>query len=276
VLNVCIRALDYCPPVDLTFGEYLRALITADMDLMPEDRHAYRVAFIEAFRRRGIYPRQGEVRTLSEDSLRWSRPEQFPGYDAEWVGPMLREFIEASGLRQYVEQARYLSDRKEAWVNERAFRAKLHGFISGYVEDRELFQQLTGLAFSQADVPEGVRVRTQQGAPVFSVHGVRESRRQKEDGRVLNQVFMTILQKAEVVDDPGGGGGKPWKMRAGSTLVIDLDTLTVRYVIKKGLRTAERLNRTRAFREMHDGAPLAATYFSPSNEPFAALHHVGA
>ena len=28
VLNMCIRALDYCPPVDLTFGEYLRALIT--------------------------------------------------------------------------------------------------------------------------------------------------------------------------------------------------------------------------------------------------------
>ena len=28
VLRMCIRALDYCPPVDLTFGEYLRALIT--------------------------------------------------------------------------------------------------------------------------------------------------------------------------------------------------------------------------------------------------------
>jgi len=30
VLNMCIRALDYCPPVALTFGDYLRALITAD------------------------------------------------------------------------------------------------------------------------------------------------------------------------------------------------------------------------------------------------------
>ncbi|RYD82945.1 MAG: peptidase S8, partial [Verrucomicrobiaceae bacterium] len=28
VLTMCIRALDYCPPVDLTFGDYLRALIT--------------------------------------------------------------------------------------------------------------------------------------------------------------------------------------------------------------------------------------------------------
>jgi hypothetical protein len=28
VLNMCIRALDYCPPVDITFGEYLRGIIT--------------------------------------------------------------------------------------------------------------------------------------------------------------------------------------------------------------------------------------------------------
>ena len=56
VLNMCIRALDYCPPIDLTFGEYLRALITADRDLVPDDQDGYRVAFIAAFRERGIYP----------------------------------------------------------------------------------------------------------------------------------------------------------------------------------------------------------------------------
>ena len=32
-LNVCIRAIDYCPPADMEFGEYLRALITADGDM---------------------------------------------------------------------------------------------------------------------------------------------------------------------------------------------------------------------------------------------------
>ena len=34
VLHMCIRALDYCPPVDLTFGDYLRAIITADRELV--------------------------------------------------------------------------------------------------------------------------------------------------------------------------------------------------------------------------------------------------
>jgi hypothetical protein len=32
-VNICIRALDYLPPVDLSFGEFLRAIVTADSDL---------------------------------------------------------------------------------------------------------------------------------------------------------------------------------------------------------------------------------------------------
>ena len=67
VLNMCIRALDYCPPVDVTFGDYLRAIITADRDLVPLDDRGYRVAFISAFRDRGIFPTN--VAHLAEDSL---------------------------------------------------------------------------------------------------------------------------------------------------------------------------------------------------------------
>ena len=56
VLNMCIRALDYCPPVDIDFGDYLRALITVDCDVFPNDTRGYRIAFIDAFRQHGIYP----------------------------------------------------------------------------------------------------------------------------------------------------------------------------------------------------------------------------
>ena len=40
VLNMCIRAIDYLPPVDVTFGDFLRALITADADFFPDDPSA--------------------------------------------------------------------------------------------------------------------------------------------------------------------------------------------------------------------------------------------
>ena len=72
-LATCIRAIDYCPPVDLDLGEYLRALITADYDLVPDDRWAYREALIDAFRHRRIYP--PNVTSLSEESLRWQCSE---------------------------------------------------------------------------------------------------------------------------------------------------------------------------------------------------------
>ena len=77
VLNMCIRAIDYLPPVDVTFGDFLRALITADADFFPEDPRRYRLAFIESFRDRGIYPI--DIRALAEDALRWNPLEQ-----ADW------------------------------------------------------------------------------------------------------------------------------------------------------------------------------------------------
>ena len=99
VLNMCIRALDYCPPVDITFGDYLRAIITADLDLFAEDENGYRIAFIEAFRRRGIYPR--DIRTLSEESLCWTSIQ-------EEDQQVVFQFI-ASGLSFFVHHLSYLN-----------------------------------------------------------------------------------------------------------------------------------------------------------------------
>ena len=70
---MCIRALDYCPSVDITFGEYLRALITADLDMVRDDRYGYRVAFMESFLKWGILPK--DIRTVSEETLSWNAPE---------------------------------------------------------------------------------------------------------------------------------------------------------------------------------------------------------
>ncbi|HKR64080.1 MAG TPA: peptidase M4 [Thermoanaerobaculia bacterium] len=71
--TMCIRALDYCPPVDITFGEFLRALITSDTELYRTDAHDYREALIHAFSARGILPEN--VLSLAEESLIWNAPE---------------------------------------------------------------------------------------------------------------------------------------------------------------------------------------------------------
>jgi hypothetical protein len=108
--------------------------------------------------------------------------------------------------------------------------------------------------------------------PKFSVRVLREARRLREDGRALNQVFATILQKVTVDHEDHAH-----TIRCGSTIVIDLDEARVTYVIRKGLSDRERIARTIAFKEGRlGGASLAATYFGEAREPFAALHNLGA
>lgn len=57
LLRICIRALDYLPPVDLIFPDYVSALLTADLQLYPDDdRYNYRKTLKESFASFGITP----------------------------------------------------------------------------------------------------------------------------------------------------------------------------------------------------------------------------
>lgn len=61
LLTMCVRALDYCPPVHVEFGDFLCALLTADHELHPDDtRSRYRQRLLAAFRAYGIEPASGD------------------------------------------------------------------------------------------------------------------------------------------------------------------------------------------------------------------------
>jgi hypothetical protein len=93
VLRMCIRALDYLPPVDVRFGDFLRGIITADADLIADDKLNYRLAFVEAFRRRGIY--SDGCLSMSPDNLLWPTADERDEDDE----PLLRvDDIQNQGL----------------------------------------------------------------------------------------------------------------------------------------------------------------------------------
>jgi len=91
VLEMCIRAFEYLPPVDVDFGDFLRALITADYELVPADPDL-RDAMIEAFRNRGIYP--AAVTSLAEESLLWPTPN-LPAFGADTTWRLQDIFFQA-------------------------------------------------------------------------------------------------------------------------------------------------------------------------------------
>jgi hypothetical protein len=55
LLTIAIRAIDYSPPVDINFRDFLSALITADKELYPDDgRYHFRSILLESFAAYGI------------------------------------------------------------------------------------------------------------------------------------------------------------------------------------------------------------------------------
>lgn len=74
---ICARAVDYCPPVDIEFGDFLRALVTAHSDFYPEDPDCVRQAFLEAFRLRGIMPM--EAKSLTSSAVCWPQVDPDSG-----------------------------------------------------------------------------------------------------------------------------------------------------------------------------------------------------
>jgi hypothetical protein len=270
VLNMCIRALDYCPPVDICFGDYLRAIITADSDLVPDDDLRYRVAIIEAFRRRGIYPQ--DVRTLSVDSLRWPLVREQEQHSAG-----LHEDVQeiASKLQSHLRKmADYSPTRQALFLNMGATRAAIHKLIAHEV-DKAPFEKVTGVALLMRRELEGI-TQDGEGNPKFEVHSVRPAQRIGPDGDALNQAVISITQKRVLPLDDSDPAGPMFNFRGGCTLIFDLDTLSLRYSIAKSIGSAERVRAQSRYRR-EGKATLRATYFADCSlteleEPFALLH----
>lgn len=191
VLRICIRALDYCPPMDITFGDYLRAIITADFDMVADDTRGYRVAFVEAFQKRGISA--AGIRSMAVEELMHERDQE------RQFGAFLRKLKEAVG---------YLTDREEIYKKTREFirgRYGLHKRIEykfvSHGRDNA-FSELTGLMFPGDEIAteklglEFAYLTTRTAS--YAVGNVWLANRVTPDGHIVNHVIVTLIQKRGV------------------------------------------------------------------------------
>lgn len=252
VLAMCVRALDYCPPVDLTFGEYLRAIITADHDVVPDDDQGYRVAFVEAFRRRGLHPRG--LRTLSEESLRWRRPID----DAYQPSQQLRGGLEK--VRNRLRETSANGSREQIFHLARELRRDLHGWLHEHMS--------TDIGRRDA------RFLGLDSSSKFEVHSLRVAHRVGPDGDLLHQIIIDVLQERKVPLSTEDRGGPKMTVEGGCTIVADLERLEIDYCIRKSATSPGRLARQREFVAGLTAGSLYATYFGSAgdSEPIARLH----
>jgi hypothetical protein len=164
-LHVCIRAIDYCPPMDLRFGEYLRALVTADVALNPSDRLGVRDELIKAFRRCNVD--FGKVLDLSQYSLEWNGPGRsdlaVPGLAWSELA-MANDGITPADVREVERQA-----------------AALARFALGSGEAREAF----GL------------VMPGKGYGPIVVESIRPAVRRNREGRIIHGLVAELSQQRE-------------------------------------------------------------------------------
>jgi len=228
VLRMCIRGLDYLPPVDVTFGEYLRAVVTADTDLVPDDSNHYRTAFAEAFRKRGITVAGQSF--SSTESLLWDAPEPFsvspdrPGakdsVDASFSDLLGRLQLNVTFAGVERMAAKYPELYAESFSGAKAYSG-VKGIDEDRVGHRNLrdmsmlivrfnqrvmhdwlvepdpndpdWEKLLGVHLLDATAPQTIN-RSPSGRPKVEVHSVRISRRQGPDGQMLQQLVVQVTQ----------------------------------------------------------------------------------
>jgi hypothetical protein len=239
-LTICIRAVDYCPPVDITFGDYLRALVTADHDLVPDDPDGYRDALIDAFARRRICAR--DVINLAEDVLLWDEPLQ--------PLPPIMDLTFA--------------------------RLQFRGDPGRAPDVEELHRQATALGHYVAQHPELFRILGPSAPELGPDHveppvvtSIRTLRRVAPDRNISFELIAEIIQTRHFAAPNGG----PGFLMGGCTVVIGADGV-IRYVIHKSLT-----NQARAADQDRYARSQAGQFWQarkgrllPSPYPLRALH----
>ncbi|HBZ56404.1 MAG TPA: hypothetical protein DEO88_13440 [Syntrophobacteraceae bacterium] len=250
VLEMCIRALDFLPPVDITFGDYLRAIVTADYELYPVDEDLHRVAFIEAFKRHGILP--NNMQNYSLEGLLWEQARAFPDEDQEIVMDFITDWSKE------ITSWNISRDREELYNMMHILRRNLHSHLKKRMQEKKL-------SLIDPDIP-------------FEVHSLRPSQRVDWQGQAHFQWIIEITQRVpEYLDltQAKKPDSKPdYYFRGGVTLLVDAETGRVRYGIYKRLDDQERRDRQQQFMGEARNQSLYATYFQDASEqePFAILH----
>lgn len=268
VLSMCIRATDYLPPVDPTFSDFLRAMVTADFELNRADDSGLRADMIEAFRLRGIRPEA--VGSLSVPSL-LLQPEDLTKTprDAELadiVGKLAVFGAQDLGRNTIAPATRSTRKRKPArkMTTFKEFIAQQNTALSEYApaapgevtlrtdedeEDDVLREIAVSLGAWAKKEASRQRLKLDPSLAV-AVRGFHPVHRIAASGELLVEMIVHFVQtKREPEGDLGG-----LKVRAGVTMIANIDGY-IRYVICKPFDISRETNLREwvaQFDEAHD------------------------
>lgn len=232
-LTICIRAIDYCPPMDITFGDFLRAMITADYDLVREDKFGYRQALIDAFRSRGIKPEN--VTSFSEEALLWQKPPLSGG-----VRPRCWD-LSFNVLKGTAEENEVVNSLRRRESENNALH--LHGFAKNNSSLLTLINEMDD---------EELKIQAKNFHPIHRVG---------PDGQLeFSMIVEFVSQRKNVLIDENDPSVGTFTFRSGATVMFDQNGF-VQYVISKS-PSSERLKRQQRFLKEKQSFGFRETYLN--------------
>jgi hypothetical protein len=127
LLTMSIRAIDYCPPTDIWFSDYLSALLTIDREVVPDQgEYNYRKALLESFKGYGIEPSRG-----TDKDGTWRLFDKELRYGRNHFDSMLREREEV--FRFIWENRTALNVRDDSYIEVQSVRTSIRIGPDGFV-----------------------------------------------------------------------------------------------------------------------------------------------
>jgi hypothetical protein len=147
MLNMAIRAIDYAPPVDVTFGDFLSAMITADCEIHPDDSlYSARGKLIRSFAAFGIQP----ASSSGQPGL-WKRPHDHLNYAVTHFEAMQRASDE---VFRFVWENRFtLGLCEEAFTRIASVRPSMRTARDGFICRETVAEYIQILDLKAGDLP---------------------------------------------------------------------------------------------------------------------------
>jgi hypothetical protein len=127
LLTMAIRAIDYCPPTDITFSDYLSALLTIDREVVPDDgEYHYREALLKNFKAYDIQPADN-----ADVDGTWKRCNEDLIYSRSHFDSMLRDKEEV--FRFIWENRKPLGINKDSYIEVQSVRPSVRVGPDGFL-----------------------------------------------------------------------------------------------------------------------------------------------
>lgn len=155
LLTMAIRAIDYCPSVDLSFSDYLSALLTVDREVVPDDKYGYRAALLKNFRGYGIEPRS----TGADGS--WSRSDREFVYSRTHFDSMLRDREEV--FRFIWENREPLQLGDLGYIDVQSVRPSIRIAPDGFILRETIVEYVQRLTMTAKELADDFKVKMPPG-----------------------------------------------------------------------------------------------------------------